>query len=122
MSINQNFLVNLNLKLQNFFSKRFYFFYSLVLLDGKETVLPKSQSSLFDGKIIFLSLNNLLDKLSKIPKRAFFPLIHTPKFGYKFDPEFQKLLALSSTSPPTRAHGGNRTPLKDSKFVSVSFR
>lgn len=61
------------------------------MLDGKETVLPKSQSSLFDGKIIFLSLNNLLEKLSKIPKCAFFPLIHTPKFGYKFDSEFQKL-------------------------------
>lgn len=32
-----------------------------------------------------------MEKVSKIPKRDFFPLIHTPKFGYKFDPEQQKL-------------------------------
>lgn len=62
-----------------------------VLLDGKEVALPKSQNHLFDPKIIFLSLNNLMEKVSKIPKRDFFPLIHTPKFGYKFDPEYQKL-------------------------------
>lgn len=62
-----------------------------VLLDGKEVALPKSQNHLFDPKIIFLSLNNLMEKVSKIPKRDFFPVIHTPKFGYKFDPEQQKL-------------------------------
>uniref|UniRef100_A0A336N1J6 CSON008633 protein n=1 Tax=Culicoides sonorensis TaxID=179676 RepID=A0A336N1J6_CULSO len=62
-----------------------------VLLDGKEVALPKSQNHLFDPKIIFLSLNNLMEKVSKIPKRDFFPLIHTPKYGYKIDPEYQKL-------------------------------
>lgn len=64
---------------------------SLVLLDGRETLQPKSQNFLFDNKVIFLSLNNVLEKLARIQKAAFFPLIHTSKFVTAYDTQLKRL-------------------------------
>lgn len=64
---------------------------SLVLIDGTESIQQKSQNFLFDGKIVFLSLNNILDKLSKMNKSTFFPLLHTPRTGKVYSSQLQSL-------------------------------
>lgn len=64
----------------------------LVLLqNGKTHPVHKSQSSLFDNRIVILSTANLEDRLSLIPKRAFYPLLHCPQLPNNFGLEMQSL-------------------------------
>uniref|UniRef100_A0A1B0GKB9 TBC domain-containing protein kinase-like protein n=2 Tax=Lutzomyia longipalpis TaxID=7200 RepID=A0A1B0GKB9_LUTLO len=50
---------------------------SVILLNGRVCGSPRSQSHLFDNRIVHLSLVNLTERLSKINKLAYYPLIHT---------------------------------------------
>ncbi|GAB0099395.1 TBC domain-containing protein kinase-like protein [Sergentomyia squamirostris] len=50
---------------------------NVILLNGRVCGSPKSQSHLFDNRIVHLSLGNLNERLSKISKLAYYPLIHT---------------------------------------------
>ncbi|XP_055709759.1 TBC domain-containing protein kinase-like protein [Phlebotomus papatasi] len=50
---------------------------SVILLNGRICGSPRSQSHLFDNRIVHLSLANLTERLSKINKLAYYPLIHT---------------------------------------------
>lgn len=64
----------------------------LVLLqNGKAHPIHKSQSSLFDNRIIILNTSNLVDRLLLIPKRAFYPLLHCPQLPNTFGLELQSL-------------------------------
>lgn len=64
----------------------------LVLLQNvKSHPVHKSQSSLFDHRIVILNTNNLNDRLSLIPKRAFYPLLHCPRLPNNFGIEMQSL-------------------------------
>ncbi|XP_059617401.1 TBC domain-containing protein kinase-like protein [Phlebotomus argentipes] len=50
---------------------------SVILLNGRICGSPRSQSHLFDNRVVHLSLANLTERLSKISKLAYYPLIHT---------------------------------------------
>ena len=63
----------------------------LVLLNGKSTPVHKSQSTLFDHRIVILNTNNLSERLLRVPKRAFYPLLHCPRLPYNFGTEMQSL-------------------------------
>jgi TBC domain-containing protein kinase-like protein len=64
----------------------------LVLLQsGKSIPIYKSQSSLFDQRFVLLNTKNLSDRLSLIPKRAFYPLLHCPRLPYNFGHEMRSL-------------------------------
>lgn len=64
----------------------------LVLLqNGKSYPVHKSQSSLFDQRIVILNTNNLCDRLLLVPKRAFYPLLHCPRLPNNFGIEMQSL-------------------------------
>lgn len=64
----------------------------LVLLqNGKAHPVHKSQSTLFDHRIVILNTNNLTERLSLIPRRAFYPLLHCPRLPYNFGVEMQSL-------------------------------
>lgn len=64
---------------------------SLVLLNGKSFPVHKSQSSLFDHRFVILNTNSLCERLSRIPRRAFYPLLHCPKLPNNFGIEMQSL-------------------------------
>lgn len=63
----------------------------LVLLNGKSVAVKKSQSTLFDNRIVLLNTNNLTERLSLIPKRAFYPLLYCPRLPNNFGIEMQSL-------------------------------
>ena len=64
----------------------------LVLLqNGKAFPVHKSQSSLFDQRIVILNTNNLCERLLLVPKRAFYPLLHCPRLPNNFGIEMQSL-------------------------------
>lgn len=64
----------------------------LVLLqNAKAYPVHKSQSSLFDHRVVILNTNNLSDRLSLLPKRSFYPLLHCPKLPNNFGLEMQSL-------------------------------
>lgn len=64
----------------------------LVLLqNGKSHPVHKSQSSLFDHRIVILNTNNLCERLSLVPRRAFYPLLHCPRLPNNFGTEMQSL-------------------------------
>lgn len=64
----------------------------LVLLhSGKAHPVHKSQSSLFDHRIVILNVNNLTERLALVPKRAFYPLLHCPRLPNNFGIEMQSL-------------------------------
>ncbi|KAG5683837.1 hypothetical protein PVAND_013100 [Polypedilum vanderplanki] len=64
----------------------------LVLLQsGKSIPIYKSQNSLFDQHFVLLNTKNLSDRLSLIPKRAFYPLLHCPRLPYNFGHEMREL-------------------------------
>ncbi|XP_075156009.1 TBC domain-containing protein kinase-like protein [Haematobia irritans] len=56
----------------------------IVCLNGGIVGPKRSQSFLMDDRVVILKLNNLIDRLRKIPAMAYYPLIHSPKFPYKF--------------------------------------
>jgi TBC domain-containing protein kinase-like protein len=62
-----------------------------LLHNGKAHPIHKSQSSLFDHRIVILNTNNLTDRLLLLPKRAFYPLLHCPQLPNNFDIEMQSL-------------------------------
>jgi TBC domain-containing protein kinase-like protein len=65
----------------------------LVLLQNGKARHPihKSQSSLFDHRIVILNTNNLTERLSLVSKRAFYPLLHCPQLPNNFGLEMQSL-------------------------------
>ncbi|XP_061390191.1 TBC domain-containing protein kinase-like protein [Musca vetustissima] len=56
----------------------------VVCLNGNIAGPKRSQSYLMDDRVVTLKMQNLLDRLSKIPAMAYYPLIHSPKFPYNF--------------------------------------
>ncbi len=46
---------------------------------------------LFDNRVVLLNTTNLVERLSLIPKRAFYPLLYMPKFHINYGSEMQKL-------------------------------
>lgn len=63
----------------------------LVLLNGKTIGPPKSQTFLYDNRIVMLNLSNLTERLSGIEKRAFFPIVHSPKFAICYGTSMESL-------------------------------
>ncbi|KAL7028019.1 hypothetical protein ACKWTF_005693 [Chironomus riparius] len=64
----------------------------LVLLQSSKSMPNyKSQSSLFDQRVVILNTKNLSDRLALIPKRAFYPLLHCPRLPYNFGAEMRNL-------------------------------
>lgn len=64
----------------------------LVLLqNGKAHPIHKSQSLLFDNRIIILNTSNLVERLEIIPKCAFYPLLHCPQLPNTYGLELQSL-------------------------------
>lgn len=63
----------------------------VTLQNGKSYPVHKSQSSLFDQRIVILNTNNLCDRLLLVPKRAFYPLLHCPRLPNNFGIEMQSL-------------------------------
>lgn len=66
-------------------------FFRLVLLNCKSVTPPRSQSCLYDERIVMLNISNLIERLSTIPKLAYYPLIHTPKYAVNYGEEMQNL-------------------------------
>lgn len=64
---------------------------NVVLLDGRDLGAKKSQSYLYDDRIAILILNNLKERLKKIPPLRYFPLIHTPFCPYNYNNGMEKL-------------------------------
>ncbi|CRK96501.1 CLUMA_CG009868, isoform A [Clunio marinus] len=62
-----------------------------MLQNGKSHPIHKSQSSLFDHRIVTLNTNNLTERLLLVPKRAFYPLLHCPRLPNNFGIEMQSL-------------------------------
>lgn len=62
-----------------------------LLQNGKSHPVHKSQSTLFDHRIVILNTNQLCDRLSLVPKRAFYPLLHCPRLPNNFGIEMQSL-------------------------------
>jgi TBC domain-containing protein kinase-like protein len=62
-----------------------------LLQSGKSIPVYKSQSTLFDQRVVLLNLKNLSERLASIPKRAFYPLLHCPRLPYNFGTEFRSL-------------------------------
>lgn len=56
----------------------------IVCLNGSIAGPKRSQSYLMDDRVVILKLQNLTDRLKKIPAMAYYPLIHSPKFPYNF--------------------------------------
>lgn len=56
----------------------------IVCLNGSIVGPKRSQSYLMDDRVVILKLQNLIDRLRKIPAMAYYPLIHSPKFPYNF--------------------------------------
>lgn len=56
----------------------------VVCLNGSIVGPKRSQSYLMDDRVVILKLQNLIDRLRKIPAMAYYPLIHSPKFPYNF--------------------------------------
>jgi TBC domain-containing protein kinase-like protein len=63
----------------------------LVLLNGQTVGETKTQSGLFDDRVVFLSFNNLTERLAALPKRAYYPLLHAPKLTVNYGGQMQKL-------------------------------
>lgn len=64
---------------------------NVVRFDGKDLGGKKSQSYLYDDRMAILSLNNLKERLKKIPPLRYFPLIHTPSCPYTYNNGMEKL-------------------------------
>lgn len=62
-----------------------------LLQNGKCHPIHKSQSTLFDHRIVILKTNNLCERLSRVPRRAFYPLLHCPSLPNNFGIEMQSL-------------------------------
>lgn len=62
-----------------------------MLLNGKTVGPPRSQSHMLDNRIVILSLLNLTERLAKVKKQAYFPLIHTPKLAYNYCADMENL-------------------------------
>lgn len=63
----------------------------VMLQSGKSIPIYKSQSSLFDQRFVILNMKNLSERLTLIPKRAFYPLLHCPRLPYNFGTEMRTL-------------------------------
>lgn len=63
----------------------------VMLQNGKTIPIHKSQSSLFDQRFVLLNMKNLSERLSSIPKRAFYPLLHCPRLPYNFGTDMRTL-------------------------------
>lgn len=63
----------------------------VMLQSGKSVPIYKSQSSLFDQRFVLLNMKNLSERLAKIPKRAFYPLLHCPRLPYDFGTDMRTL-------------------------------
>jgi TBC domain-containing protein kinase-like protein len=61
------------------------------IVNGRSIPVHKSQSSLFDNRYVILNTKNLQDRLLKVPKRAFYPLLYCPKLPYDFGADMQSL-------------------------------
>ncbi|XP_023293104.2 TBC domain-containing protein kinase-like protein [Lucilia cuprina] len=56
----------------------------VVCLNGSIVGPKRSQSYLMDDRVVILKLQNLIERLRRIPAMAYYPLIHSPKFPYNF--------------------------------------
>lgn len=63
----------------------------LILLNGKSISAKKNQSTLFDDRIVLLNTNNLTDRLTLVPKRAFYPLLYMPRLDFNYVEDMQSL-------------------------------
>lgn len=63
----------------------------IVCLNGKIGGSKRSQSHLADNRIVILRLNNLVERLRKVPSMAYFPLIHSPKFAVHYGAGMEQL-------------------------------
>lgn len=63
----------------------------VMLQSGKSIPIFKSQSSLFDQRFVLLNMKNLSERLTSIPKRAFYPLLHCPRLPYNFGTDMRTL-------------------------------
>lgn len=63
----------------------------VLLQNNRAHPIHKSQSTLFDSRIAILNTNQLNERLQKVPKRAFYPVLHCPKLPNNFGSEMQSL-------------------------------
>ncbi|CAO1407775.1 unnamed protein product [Diamesa hyperborea] len=63
----------------------------LILLNGKSISAKKNQSTLFDDRIVFLNTNNLTERLTLVPKRAFYPQLYMPRLDFNYVEDMQSL-------------------------------
>lgn len=61
------------------------------LQNAKMYPVYKSQSSLFDHRVVILNTNNLCERLSFVPRRAFYPVLSCPRLPNDFGIEMQSL-------------------------------
>lgn len=65
--------------------------YRIVLLSGQAAGQPRSQSYMYDSRIVMLSLNNLTERLANIKPQAYYPLVLSTKFAQKYGTEMEVL-------------------------------
>lgn len=63
----------------------------VLLQNNRAHPVHKSQSNLYDSRIVILNTSILVKRLERVPKRAFYPLLHCPKLSYNFGTEFHTL-------------------------------
>lgn len=68
-----------------------YPYFRIVLLNGQIAGQPRSQSYMYDNRIVRLSLNNLTERVANIKPQAYYPLIISTQFAQKFGTEMESL-------------------------------
>lgn len=63
----------------------------IVFLNGVTIGPPKSQSFLFDNRLVSLRLTNLIERLKSIEPTAYYPLLYSPKFPPCFNSAMETL-------------------------------
>lgn len=63
----------------------------VVCLNGCILGPKRPQSHLMDDRVVPLRLQNLVERLKNLSARAYFPLIHSPKFPYRFGEGMEQL-------------------------------
>lgn len=63
----------------------------IILLNGESYGSPATQACMLDKQIVILNLANLTQRLANVPKQAFYPLIHSPRFAVNYGKEMEKL-------------------------------
>lgn len=68
-----------------------HFYIRIGFLNGVTIGPPKSQSYLFDNRLVLLRLTNLIDRLKCVPSHSYYPLLYSPTFPITRNPAMEEL-------------------------------